>query len=122
MSEETNTIIGNRYEVINPVSSNKKPFYDFKRGLFVFPCKEKYRYYVETIITTDGFGCQYYILLSSKLFNEHCRLCKVDDYNRCKINVRGDIKDYIISETKKRGNINIEYIESYDDYDVYLIT
>lgn len=111
-----------KYEVINPVVSNKKPFYDFKRKLFLFPVDVSYKYYVECAVNdvTTG-GREYFILLGNEKFDENCRKCKVDDYGRCQINVRGEIKDYIINEVKVRGNIEVEYSNNEDNYDVYHI-
>ena len=111
-----------KYDILNPVKNNKRPFFDEKKGLFYIPINAKYRYYVEAAITNqDTGGREYYILLSSIKFNEHCRLCNVDGYGRCKIKIKGEIRDYIIQETKIRGNVNVTYMETENIYDVYLI-
>lgn len=109
-----------KYEVINPITNNKKPFYDFKRKLFLFPVDVSYKYYVECARNnaTTG-GREYFILLSNDKFDDNCRKCRVDDYGRCQINVRGEIKEYIIDEVKNRGNIEVNYISNEEYYDVY---
>lgn len=111
-----------KYEVINPVTNNKKPFYDFKRKLFLFPVDVNYKYYVECAVNnTETGGREYFILLSDISFDDNCRKCRVDDYGRCQINVRGEIKEYIIDEVKNRGNIEVNYINRELNYDVYQV-
>lgn len=111
-----------KYEVINPVVDTKRPFFNEKKGLFIFNTPITYRYYVECAVTNaDTGGREYYILLGKEHFDSNCRLCQTDGYGRCKIRVKGELKDYIISETKARGNIDISYVESEDTYDIYAI-
>ena len=111
-----------KYEVINPVKDSKRPFFDNKSGLFYIPVKAPYRYYVEVANTNmHTGGREYYILLSTTKFDEHCRLCSVDGYGRCRIKLRGEIKEYVVEETKYRGNINVIYLESENNYDVYMV-
>lgn len=111
-----------KYDILNPVKDNKRPFFDEKRGLFYIPVKTNYRYYIEAAITNaENGGREYYILLSNIKFDENCRLCNVDGYGRCKIKVKGELKDYIIQESSYRGNIDVTYMETEDVYDVYLI-
>ncbi len=110
-----------KYEIINPVSSNRKPFYDFKKNILMFPTNKKYRYYVETALNSEQRGREYFILLGNDKFDVNCRLCNVDQYGRCKVNIRGELKQFIINETKHRGNIEIDYVESYDNYDVFVV-
>lgn len=108
-----------KYEVLNPTINNKKPFLN-KEGLLFFPVKEAYRYYVECAITNEYHGGrEYFILLGKEKFDDNCRLCKTDYYGRCQIKLRGEIKNYIMEETKHRGNIYVEYVESTHNYDVF---
>ena len=104
------------YEILNPVISPKRPFYDIKRKLLFFPANgSNYRYYIEVARNNKNtFAREYYVLLSYRKFDDNCRICRVD-------NLRGEIKDYVIQETKRRGNIEIEYVESERDYDVFVI-
>ncbi len=111
----------NNYDIINPVASTKKPYFDTKKELFIFPIKRKYRYYVECALWGNDGGREYYILLGMEKFNPHCRLCKVDQYGKCSIKLRGEIKDFVEQETKSRGNIEFEYMESTEDFDVYVV-
>ena len=45
----------------------------------------------------------------------------MDGYGRCKIKLRGDIKDYVEYLCKTTGNVELEYIESSEEYDVFSI-
>lgn len=111
------------YEILNPVISSKKPFYDIKRKLLFFPVnRSNYHYYVEVARNNkDTFAREYYVLLSNRKFDDNCRVCHVDNYGRCQINLRGELKDYVIQETKYRGNIEVEYVESERDYDIFAV-
>lgn len=110
------------YEVLNPVVDTKSPFFNIKRGLFIFPINRKYRYYIECARNNEHDGNrEYFILLSNIKFDKNCRICHVDSYGRCQIKVRGEMKDFILRETKWRGNIEVEYIESTDAYDVFTV-
>lgn len=111
-----------KFEILNPTTDNKRPFFDNKRGLFMFPVKSKYRYYVECANINPNTNIkEYYFLLSDKKFDEHCRLCHTDNYGRTQIKIKGEIKDFILDEIKYRGNVNVTYLESEDDYDVFKI-
>lgn len=110
-----------KYEVLNPTINTKSPFFDNKRGLFYFPLNgSKYKYYIECAVNNQYTGeREYYILLSNKKFDSNCRVCHIDNYGRCQIRVKGEMKNYIINETNWRGNITVDYVESTDDYDVF---
>lgn len=110
----------NEFNIINPVINKKSPFFDIKRGLFYFPTNIGYRYYLECSKINDKTkDIEYYILLSRNKFNEHCKSCSLDNYGRCKMKPSGDIKNYLIRETKERGNVILDYVESREDYDIY---
>ena len=109
-----------KFEVLNPTTDRKRPFYNKEKGLFIFPVKSKYRYFIECANINETTGQRdFYLLLSNTKFDENCRLCHTDSYGRCQVKVKGEIKDYIISETTYRGNIDIVYLESEDDYDIF---
>lgn len=109
-----------KYEVLNPLTNNKKPFID-KRGFLIIPfIHKKYKYYIETARNNNSER-NYYVLLSDNKFNDNCRKCTVDDYGRLKLILRGELKEYVNTEIKYRGNINFEYVESEESYDVFEI-
>ena len=108
-----------KYEILNPTSSNKKPYYDDKKELFIFPTNENYTHYIEAVQNGEDGGRHYFLLLGKEKFNPNARKCVVDQYGKCKIKVRGEVKEYIVSECKSRGNIELLYDESADTYDVY---
>ena len=71
-----------KYDILNPVKDNKRPFFDEKKGLFYIPINANYRYYIEAAITNqDTGGREYYLLFSTNKFDDNCRLCKVDGYH-----------------------------------------
>lgn len=108
------------YEILNPVTDNKQPFYDFKRGLFCFKVQKKYKYYVECArINEFNQKREYYIILGEEKFDDNCRPCSVDMYGRCKIKVQGEMKDYIVGIAEIIGNIEINYAYSQDGMDVW---
>lgn len=109
------------FRPINPVCDRKKPHYDSVKGEFVFPVVKRYRYYVEVAQDSDIGGREYYLLMSTEKFDENCRICQTDGYRRCRVRVQGELKEFIISETKDRGNLECEYEESYENYDAFAI-
>ena len=55
------------------------------------------------------------------LMIEQCRKGRVDDYCRLKVTLHGEVLDFGASEMKDRGNIQFEYYETEDNYDVWRI-
>lgn len=111
-----------KYEIINPVTNRKKPFID-NRGFLIIPnAKRKYKYYViGAQYNPNKLAKEYFILFGFEKFDENCRRCRLDDYCRFKLVIKGEVKDYIVREIKDRGNIDCKYLESEENYDVYLI-
>lgn len=111
-----------KYEVISPVTNRKNPYLDDKDFLIVPDIRTLYDYYVEVKRYNAKDLCyEYFILLSTKKFDSQCRKCRVDDYNRLKAKLHGEIKDYVRNEMNARGNVNFRYIESEESYDVWKI-
>ena len=111
-----------KYNIINPISNRKKPYYDFKLNYFIFPVKRKYKYFVEAANYDSQRGItQYYLILSDIAFDDNCRVCETNMYNKCKVKLLGEIKDYVINECKDRGNIIVDYVETIDNADVFRI-
>lgn len=111
----------NNYEILNPVTNNKEPYIN-KRGELVIPnIKRNYNYYIECARNTN-YGRDYFILVGKDKFDRNCRKCNVDIYGRLKIRIKGEFKDYIECEIKYRGNVNYEYIESEQLYDIFKVT
>lgn len=111
-----------KYQIINHTTNAKMPFFDEKKGIFYLPVNHIYRYFVEAVVAnTEEGGYDYFFLLSKTKFDNNCRLCNTDGYGRCQIKIRGDMKEYIVSELKGRGTVDVEYIESTDGYDVFKV-
>ena len=108
-----------KYNILNPISDKSKPF--IKKGLLYIPINEKYRYFVEATQDNVYGGVDYFILLSKVKFSPHCRLCSLDAYGRVRLRLKGAIKDYVEEQCDTYGNINIEYVESAEDYDVFSV-
>lgn len=110
-----------KYEILNP-TNKRKPFLN-QKGFFLFPVKKAYKYYIECATTNEFDGNkEYFLLLGTERFDENCRICKTDSYGRCNIKVQGEIKSYIINEIQNKGCVNVEHIETNDDYDIFSIT
>lgn len=111
-----------KYEIISPVIDRKKPHVD-KTGAFIVPdIKYPYRYYVEVRRYNNSiFSYEYFVLLSTIKFDNNCRKCIVDNYGRLKVRLCREIKDFVNNEIAVRGNVDFEYIESEDIYDVFQI-
>lgn len=109
-----------KYDIINPITDKKSPFYNQKKGLFYFHVKSNYKYYLEcSRLNEETKDIEYYILISTEKFNPNCKLCHVDNYGRCQIRPAGKLKEYIIEESKERGNFIMEYLETENNYDIY---
>ena len=117
----TNTGI-HKYRIVNPVKDTKLPFFDERKGIFYVPLKSNYRYYVACITPNTDGDVDYHILLGKTKFNPNVRLCHTDDYGRVQIKIKGEIRDYIIKESIERGNVQVTYIETTLDYDVFEIS
>ena len=83
--------------------------------------KRFYTNYVEVKNYNDIDGYEYYLLLGISKFDSNCRKCRVDDYARLIVNLHDELKDYATKECNERGNLEFNYIESEDDYDVWQI-
>lgn len=110
------------YEIVNPVVNRKKPHVD-THGVFIVPnIRKNYKYYIEAAVyNQQTCDKEYFLLLGINNFNDNCRKCRVDDYGRLKVPIKGEVKDYILRESKERGNVDFEYMESSDTFDVYRI-
>lgn len=111
-----------KYEIISPMTIRTKPFID-SRGKFVIPnINKQYKWYLEANrYNPVTLYKEYFVLISETQFNEHCRKCKVDNKGRLILDIHGEVEDYIKSEAKVRGNVNFDYYESTDYYDVFII-
>lgn len=111
-----------KYEIIAPITNRKNPYIDSKDFFIVPDFKKIYRYYIEVKrYNLATLNYEYFLLLSDTKFDIQCRKCRVDDYCRLKVKLHGDIKDYTIKEVASRGNVEFNYIESEQDYDVWQI-
>lgn len=110
-----------KYEVLNPITKRNKPYYNTK-GLLVVPnvFSKHYKWYVEVArtnpITADR---NYFILFSTERFDDNCIKVSKDSSKRPCIELHRELKDYVDREIHARGNVELEYIESETEYDVW---
>ena len=110
------------FNIEAPVTDKSKPFYYATRESLVFRNKIKYAYYLECSKIDEITGDKsFYLLLSLDKFNDNCRRLKRDSYGRYFARLHNEVKNYVVRETKERGNIDINYIESKDYFDIYNI-
>lgn len=108
-----------KYTILNPIADKTRPF--INKGVFYIPITEKYNYFLEVYQDNPFGGKDYFIILSKTKFNSSCRRCSSDNYSRIKLRLRGEIKDYVFDKCEQDGNIDVEYVESTDEYDVFSI-
>ena len=102
-----------KYNVLNPHIDKKKPYYDLNKELLIFPVKSKYRHFVEASQYNKEKGVnEYFLLLGTKKFDDSCRLCEVNEYGKCKVKLKGEIKEYVKDIAAERGNIECYYVET----------
>lgn len=110
------------FDIVAPVIDKKKPFYLENRKSLVFRLDIKYNYYVEcSQFNEDTQETDYYLLLSQNKFNDNCRKLQYDNYGRYKAFLHDKFREYVSNESKNRGNIDLEYIESTEEYDIFSI-
>lgn len=111
-----------KYELIAPVTDRKAPYLN-RSGAFIVPAiKKLYKYYVEVKrYNPDALCYEYFLLLSDKKFDVQCRKCRVDDYGRLKVKLHGEFLDFVANECTSNGNVQFNYEESEDCYDIWKI-
>ena len=103
------------FDIINPLTNNKLPFYNNTKCLLYIPgLSPKYRYY-------PNVGRRYYLLLNRVKFNRDCRICHTDGYGRLVIPVRGELKEYLNDCCTRTRNIEVGIVEATEVYDIYYI-
>lgn len=111
-----------KYEIINPITNRKKPYIDDKGYLIVPAIGKQYKYFIEcSRFNPNKYDKEYFIILTIEKFSNQCKRCRVDDYGRLKLFPRGEIKEIFEQQMKTSGNVNFEYLESEDLYDVFNI-
>ena len=108
------------YEVIAPITNRKIPYLDNK-GFFIVPKISKiYNYYIEVKrYNPNKLSYEYFLLLSDKKFDNQCRKCRVDDYGRLKAKLHDELLEFASSIMSVRGNIDMNYIETQEEYDIW---
>lgn len=112
-----------QYEVISPKVIKSLPHYNKRREFIIPNIHRNYKYYLEASrYNTITLEKEYYFLFSVNKFDEHCRRCRVDDFGNLHLFTHGEINNYIRNECRERGNVKVDYLNTEDTYDVYIIT
>ena len=112
-----------KYEVINPLPIRTKPHLN-RRGELVIPniATLKYNWYLEVardnVVTGDR---EYYILFSITKFDPSCIKLTKDYGRKYVIQLHGEFADFVHREINTRANVDIDYLYSEDNYDVWEI-
>lgn len=110
------------YDLVTTKYDKNKHHYDNKRNIIYCKFKIVYKYYLEcSRYNPETNTYDYYLMLSRKQFNDNCFKTYLDTYGRIQIKPHNNFKKYIESITNDSRNINLEYIESTDDYDVFSV-
>lgn len=112
-----------KYEILNPIPIITKPHLN-RRDELVIPSisKANYKWYIigaQYNPTTNDR--EYYILFSNIKFDYNCIKLTKDYGRRYAITINGEFADYVYREINSRGNVNIDYLCSEDDFDVYIV-
>jgi len=108
------------YEILT--NKDKYPMYLEARKTILLNRKPYYKWYIE-VREYDMYANEYYyyILFSNTKFNEKCKPVKYDDYGRTKIKVTIETHKEIKYLIEHNNKFNLEYIESTEEYDKYMI-
>lgn len=111
-----------KYDLVEPVSDKSKPFYFANRHSIVCRFDTCYEYYIEVQqYNPDTNSYSFYLLMYKEKLNQNCRKINRDNYGRSIMRLHNRLDDYVSQECKNRGNVNVDYLESTDEYDVYSV-
>lgn len=112
----------NNYDIVAPVIDRKKPFYYEKRRSLICRFRQRYTYYLEGSRYNQNTKTKDYYLFVGKIkFHDSCNKINNDDYGRAIMRLHSDFHDYVRDECYARGNINVTFVETEDNYDVYRV-
>lgn len=111
-----------KYNLIDPAIDKHKPYYDIKNKVFRFQVNQQYNYFAQAYqINPVNNIKEYLLLLGKNKFDDSCKKCITNQYGKCNVHLTGEFLVFVKNECKERGNIIVEYMESDEDYDVYLV-
>ena len=112
-----------RYEIIGKHTNKNRPFFDKKKGLFIFKLKGNYNWWCQAKLFNNETGCyDYYLLFSKEKFCDTAFKCHKDDFGKYRLSVSDEFKDWLTEYYDiDSGNFNIEYVETINNYDVYSV-
>ena len=111
-----------KYNITNPILNKNLPYYIKSSNTFYFKLNRNYNYYLIGDRFNENTGdIDFYILLGKTQFDDNCKRIQCDNYGRYKFKPIGIFKKFILNELTNRVNFNLEYVESEEQFDVYLI-
>lgn len=107
------------YEILNPLPVKDKPRYSSKGELLVPNIKSSYKWYLEAARNnTKTCDREYFLLFGDTKFNHSCK--RIYNYGGiASLYITGEFKDFVDREISSRGNIEVEFVECEDDFDVW---
>jgi hypothetical protein len=112
-----------QFEIVNPIPIRTKPHLN-RRGELVIPniATQHYNWYLEVAKdNTITFDREYYILFGHNKFDHNCIKLYKDYGRRFVVNLHGEIADFVHREIIARGNVDVNYLYSEDEFDVWQI-
>lgn len=100
---------------------NKYPRYDAVTGVFYVKLDKVYSYYVAATRLNEKGVKEYFLIFGNTKFDDNCIKCGIDSYGRYKLKLNDDFKNFLKTMQDIEVNVNITYIESSDNYDVFLL-
>lgn len=110
-----------KFEVIQRNIDKHKPHFN-RRGELVISAinNHNYKWYVSAARNnTNTNDREYFILFGNTKFDLNCYKLTRDYSNNCVICPVNELSEFVNREIKDRGSIEIEYLYSEDDYDVW---
>lgn len=110
------------YEILNPITTKHKPYIDIN-GYFIVPnINRGYKYFMQCRKYNDILDVyEYFILISNTKFDEHCLSCRDNYYGKLKLSLNKELDNHVRNEIKYKGYVNFTYLETCNNYDVYIL-
>ncbi len=110
------------FQIVKRKTNKNLPYIDDKERLIIPNANKAYKYYLETVrYNPEAEDYERYILFGNKPFNENCERCTIDNYGRIKLFLSKEFKHYLVKEIANGNNIDLQYVETRDEFDVWEI-
>lgn len=110
-----------KYEVLSKKINKDNPVYNAAKHSFRFKIyKTNYKYCLEVKRIENNIE-HFYLLLSSEKFHDNCKQIRLDNYGRYKLYCDKELCSELEDCLEQNDVINIKYVETEDNYDVFEI-